>query len=435
MIVPIYSKRYLAKTISEVQASIYARKTVKIRGWVAKKRALKGKIFLLIRDSTGVIQCVIASGDKSWAEATAITTESSCMIKGKIVRDPRAQGGYELQVSTLEIVGLAETWPIARDTSPEFLRGIRHLSIRQQKSQAIMKIRSGVIGGFHEYFRGRGYHEHQSPSFTPAPGESGAETFEVKYFGKKAYLTQTWQLYAEMMIPVLEKIYTVAPSFRSDKSMTSRHLTEFWHAEVETAWQEFPELLETMEGVVRFICKKIAKEFRAELTLLGKDWKYFATLPKFPRITYREAIVELRKSGFKTKFGDDLGTKEEKFLVDKRKLPLFITHYPTKLKAFYMKRDPEDHEQVLASDLMIPGIGELIGSSERSLDFEDVKKRLKLAKEDPKKYEFYFDLSKYGKVPHSGFGLGIERLVMWLTGADSVKECIAFPRTPTRFTP
>lgn len=435
MVIPIYSKKYLAKTISEIKSTQYSGKKVKLRGWISKKRSLKQKIFLVLRDSTGHIQTVTSSDSKAWKSAEEITTESSCFIEGVVKKDPRAPDGYELIVSKILIVGLAETWPIARDTSSEFLRDIRHLSIRDPKQQAILKIRSGVISGFHEYFRSKGYHEHQSPSFTPTPGESGAETFEVKYFGKKAYLTQTWQLYAEMMLPVLEKIYTMAPSFRADKSMTSRHLTEYWHAEAETAWQEFPELLQTIEECVRYICSKISKEYASEMTLLGSDVKYFSKLPKFKKLKYRAAVEELKKAGFKIKFGDDLGTTEEKYLVDKRKIPLFITHYPTSLKAFYMKRDKKDPDQVLASDLLIPGIGELVGSSERSLDFEDVKKRLRSAGEDPKKYEFYFDSSRYGKIPHSGFGLGIERLVMWLTGAESVKECIAFPRTPTRFTP
>jgi asparaginyl-tRNA synthetase len=300
----------------------------------------------------------------------------------------------------------------------------------------MLKVRAATFAAYHECMTGLGYMEHQSPSFTPTPGESGAETFEVKYFKDKAYLTQTWQLYAEAMLPIMEKIYTVAPSFRADKSMTSRHLTEYWHAEVETAWQEFPELLGQMEYIVKFIAAKIAKTCRKELIFLGKDPKYFAKLPKFKRIKYREAISELKKGGFKVKFGDDLGTVEEKYLVDKRKIPLFITHYPTKLKAFYMKRDPKDKSAVFASDLMLPGIGETIGSAERSTDFKDVKKRLLAAGEDPKVYEWYFEaVSKYGSVPHSGFGMGMERLIMWFTGAESVKEVIAFPRTPTRFAP
>ena len=434
VIVPIFSRTYLATAISEISKS--EGKIIKLRGWIAKKRTLKGKIFLVLRDSTGLVQTITDDKSKAYKTAEKITTESSAFIRGKIVKDPRAPGGYEVKVSDIHIVGLAETWPIARDTSAEFLRDIRHLSLRQRKTQLMLKVRAATFAAYHECMTGLGYMEHQSPSFTPTPGESGAETFEVKYFKDKAYLTQTWQLYAESMLPIMEKIYTVAPSFRADKSMTSRHLTEYWHAEVETAWQEFPELLGLMEYIVKFISEKVAKMCKKELIELGQDPKYFAKLPKFKRLKYRDAITELKKDGFKVKFGDDLGTVEEKHLVAKRKIPMFITHYPTKLKAFYMKIDPKDKSVVFASDLMLPGIGEAIGSAERSTDFKDVKKRLLAAGEDPKVYEWYFDaVSKYGSVPHSGFGLGMERLVMWFTGAESVKDVIAYPRTPTRFAP
>lgn len=424
------------KKIEEVLTKSQEGKIAQIHGWVAKKRSHKDRIFLVIRDSSGYIQTVVKSGTAPWKQAEKVTTESSIELSGKVRKDVRAPGGYEIDVIKIEIVGLAEDWPIARDTSPEFLLDIRHLSVRRSKMQARLKIRSTVFAAIHEYFQGLGYYGHQSPTFTPTPGESGAETFEVKYFGKKAYLTQTWQLYAEAMLPALEKIYCIAPSFRAEKSLTARHLTEYWHAEVETAWQHFPELLDLGEGLIQHVAKKVAKERKKELEFLGQDPGYFAKLPKFPKITYKQAVEELQKDGFKVKFGDDLGTKEEKHLVAKRKVPLFITYYPTSLKAFYMKRSPRDKKTVLASDLMLPGVGEVIGGSERSTDFEDIKKRLKAAGEKPELYEWYFEAtSKYGSVPHSGFGLGVERLVMWLTGAESIKDCIAFPRTPRRIAP
>lgn len=424
------------KPISEILDKSYESKVAKIRGWVAKKRTLKDRIFLVIRDSSGFIQTIVKSGTTPWKEAKKVTTESSIELSGKIRKDVRAPGGYELDVIKLDIVGLAEEWPIARDTSPDFLLDIRHLSIRRKRLQTILKIRSAVFDAYHEYFKSQGYYSHQSPIFTPTPGESGSETFEVKYFKKKAFLTQTWQLYAEAMLPVLEKIYTIAPTFRAEKSLTARHLTEFWMAEVETAWQQFPQMLDQIEDMVRFICKQVATKHKSDIEYLGQDPEYFAKLPKFPRITYKEAISELQKDGFKIKFGDDLGTKEEKYLVAKRKIPLFVTHYPEKIKAFYIKRDPKDPKLVLASDLIFPGIGEVVGSAERSTDFEDIKKRLKAAGEDPKLYEWYLDVvSRYGAVPHSGFGMGTERLIMWLTGSESVKDCIAFPRTPRRIHP
>lgn len=424
------------KSIAEVLDKSMDGKVAKIRGWISKKRSHKDRIFLVIRDTSGYIQTVVKGGTKPWSAAEKATTESSVEMSGKIKKDVRAPGGYEMEVIKFDIVGLAQDWPIARDISPDFLLGIRHLSVRRKKLRTILRIRSTVFAAIHEYFRGLGYDEHQSPSFTPTPGESGSETFEVKYFGKKAYLTQTWQLYAEAMLPLMEKIYTIAPSFRAEKSLTARHLTEYWHTEVETAWQTFPQLLDLGEGLIKHVAKVVAKKHKEDLISLGQDPGYFAKLPKFPRITYREAVEELQKDGFKTKFGDDLGTKEEKHLAAKRKLPMYITHYPTKLKAFYMKRDPKDPDVVLASDLMLPGVGEVIGGSERDTDFEDIKKRLKLAGEKPELYEWYFDASsRYGSVPHSGFGMGTERLIMWLTGSESIKDCIAFPRTPRRISP
>jgi len=423
--------------IEDVLKSSQVGKVSKVRGWVARKRSHKDRIFLIIRDSTGIIQTVVKSGTKPWKDAEKVTTESSVQISGKIRKDVRAPGKYELEVIKLEIVGLAEDFPIARDTSPDFLLDIRHLSIRSRKMQAILKIRSTVFGAIHKFFRDLEYYEHQSPIFTPTPCESGAETFELKYFDKKVYLAQSWQLYAEAMLPSLQKIYTMTPAFRADKSMTARHLTEYWTAEVETAWQKFPELLDLAEDLIRHIVKTVVKECKKDMEFLGQDLGYFAELPaKFPRITYKEAIDELRKDKFKVKYGDDLGTVEEKHLVGKRKVPMLITHYPSKIKAFYMKRDPKDSDTVLAVDLMLPGVGEVIGGSERDTDFEDVKKRLKVVGEDVKCYEWYFDaVSRYGAVPHAGFGLGVERLIMWLTGADSIKDCIAFPRTPRRIYP
>jgi len=355
--------------VEEVLKPNYEGKKVNLRGWIYRKRDQKKLIFIILRDSSDIIQCVIKNNSKAWKPAQKITIESSCEITGKVHKDKRAPTGYEVEVSDLKIVGLAETFPIARDKSAEFLRDVRHLWIRSREITSILKIRSKVFEAIHEYFRKNKYYEYQSPIITLASGEGGSTQFEVKYFDKIAYLAQTWQLYAEPGIFSLEKIYCIAPSFRAEKSTTSRHLTEYWHAEVETAWQDFNELQKQGEELLSYICQKVAKDCKKELKLLGRDPKKLASIkPPFPRITYKKALEILKKDGIKIPFGKDLRTNEEKQLLSHYKKPVIVTHYPKKIKAFYMKEDPKDPETVQGYDLL--GMGknaalELIGASTR----------------------------------------------------------------------
>jgi len=401
---------------------------VLLRGWVYRKRDQKDIVFILLRDSTGVIQLAC----KGIPEAREVTIESSVEVSGVVKEDERAPGGFEIKVEELIIVGLAETFPIAKDLSEEFTRDIRHLWIRSQKLTKIFRIRSEVFKAIDDFCRSRGYIEIQSPIFTKSDCEGGAGLFEVKYFDEKLYLSCSWQLYAEAMIQSLEKIYTITPAFRAEKSRTTRHLAEYWTAEVEAAWTGFEEIISFEEDLILYIIDHVLKHCEKELIELGRDVSKLKELQKpFLRITYKDAIKKIGK-----KWGDEITDKEEKELLEKLgDKPVFLTSFPRELKAFYMRPDPEDSKVVLAADLLVPGVGEIIGGSERIFDIKELLDSIKIFKLDKKTYEWYIDLRRYGTVPHSGFGLGIERLLMWITGAEHIMDTIPFPRTQTRFTP
>ncbi|MCK4327650.1 MAG: asparagine--tRNA ligase [Candidatus Diapherotrites archaeon] len=410
----------------------YDGKKIALRGWVYRHRAGKGVVFIVLRDSTGTVQCT-AKG-KEYEKAEPLLIESAITIEGTVKKDERAPGGYEVQVDKLGIVHAAERFPITKDQSKEFLRDVRHLWVRSQPMAATLKIRSTVFGAIDDFFRDRGYYEFQSPIFTMTAAEGGSTLFEVDYFGKKAFLAQTWQLYAEAAIFGLEKIYTIAPSFRAEKSSTSRHLTEFWHAEVETAWQDFDALQKQGEELVSFIVQRVLEGHRAELEILGVDIKALEKVkPPFPRLTYKEALEKLEKHGMKVPYGKDLRTKEEKKLCAMYGKPVIVTHYPKEVKAFYMKEAPGD--TVLGFDMLVPHVGEIIGGSERETSIEELEKRLAKEGETFEDYGFYMDTRKYGSVPHSGLGLGIDRVVQWICGLDSIHEAIGFPRTMDRISP
>ncbi len=420
------------KAIEEVLTPKSHGKKASIRGWVYRKRDQKKLIFLVIRDSTDIIQVVIKKGSKAWKDAQKITIESSCELTGTIRKDQRAPTGYELQVSDLKIIGLAKVYPITRDKSEKFLREIRHLWIRSRKLTQILKVRSEVFKAIHDFYHKKSYTEFQSPILTTAACEGGATLFEVPFFKEKGvYLSQSWQLHAEAAMYALEKIYTITPAFRAEKSRTRRHLAEYWTAEAEAAWMDFKELLKHQEELILYIVKHILKTCKKELKELGKDTKDLEKLKApFARLTYKEAIKKLKK-----KYGYELTDVDEKKIVMDLGKPVFLTHFPRKMKAFYMKPDQKDRKVVLAADLLLPGIGETTGGSERISDLKELKESLKLFKLKEKDYSWYLELRKYGSIPHSGYGLGIERLVMWLTGTDHIMDTIAFPRTKDRCFP
>ena len=426
-----------SKQIEEVLQPKHEAKTVTIRGWVYRKRTMKGKVFLVIRDSTDIVQVVVNENSKAWLDAQKITMESSCYITGKVRKDSRAPTGYEIDATIMEIVGLADTFPIARDLSEEFLLDVRHLWIRSRKMQAVLKVRSKVFGAIHEFFRKQGYFEFQSPMFLQSACEGGSTLFDVKYFDKKVHLAQSWQLHCETALPTLEKIYTIAPSFRAEKSRTTRHLTEFWHAEVESAWMDFDELQKVAEDLISHICQTVAKECKKELVVLGREPKeLLAIKAPFTRITYTKALEILSKDGMKIKWGKDLRTIEERQLMKHYKKPLIVTGYPKEVKAFYMPADPKDPRTVLAMDVLAPETGdEIIGGSQRSVDMKEILAKLKASGAKQKDYGFYLDTRKYGSIPHAGFGMGVERVIQWICKLDSIRDAIPFPRTMTRTYP
>jgi asparaginyl-tRNA synthetase len=414
--------------IQDVLDEKHTGKEVSLRGWIYRKREQKEIIFLILRDSTGIIQLAC----KGIGEASKATIESSVEVSGTVKEDKRALGGFEIQVKELKMIGLAEKFPISKDLSDEFTRDVRHLWIRSQKLTKIFKIRSEVIRAIHDFYRKRGFYEVQAPIFTSCACESGSTLFEVKYFDKKAFLSQSWQLYAEAMIQSLEKIYTIAPSFRAEKSRTKRHLTEYWHHEMEAAWMGHEELMEFEEDLILYVVDHVLKCCEKELKELGRDISELKAVKKpFLRITYKEAIEKLGK-----KWGDEITDKDERKLIEELGgKPVFLTSFPRDMKAFYMRPDPKDSKVVLASDLLVPMVGEIIGGSERIYDIKELLDSLKIFKLDKKHYEWYLDLRRYGTVPHSGFGLGVERLMMWIAGIEHIMDTIPFPRTMTRVYP
>jgi len=429
------------KFISIEEAIKKKKGKVALRGWVYRERGSNQLKFIVLRDSTDIIQCIIDKdkvSEKEWNDANKLLIESSVELEGNLAKDKRAPTGYEVKVSKLKVIHFAEKYPITKDQSIEFLADNRHLWIRSRKMTAIMKVRSTVFGAIHEYFRKKGYYEFHSPIIIPGGAEEGPTLFEMKYFNEKMYLAQTWQLYAEAAMFGLERIYTISPSFRAEKSKTSRHLTEYWHAEVEVAWFNLYDLMDLAENLVKHIIKKVLAENRKELKILERNANKLepSLKKKFQRITYTEALEILNKKGIKVEWGKDLRTIEEEELMKSYDTPLFITHYPKEAMAFYKPRDPKNPKTAVCFDLIGPeDNGELIGGSERDININELIKTLKNKGENTKDYEYYLDTRKYGSIPHAGFGMGVERIVKWICGLDNVKDAIGFPRTMTRFKP
>ncbi len=417
-------------------------KAIHLRGWIHRTRSSGNIVFTIIRDATGTLQATIKKDnlpENEFEDSKKALIESSVEIKGTVKRDDRAPDGFELQVTGFKIVNFAEPFPIVKDQSPEFLLDQRHLWIRSQKLSAVLKIRSTIVGAIHEFFRNNGYYEFDAPILQPNQCEGGSTLFEVKYYDNKIYLSQSWQLYAEAAVFSLEKIYNMGPTFRAERSKTSRHLSEFWMAEMEIAWADLHDVTEIAKDEIRFILNKVLKHNKRELNILDQDIKKLQLIAKseFPTITYTKAIDILnKKENMNVKWGKDLRTLEENKLMDHFETPVVVTNYPIEIMAFYKPRDPKDPKTALCFDMIAPGgYGEIVGGSQRSLDVEDMKQRLKEQGEKTKNYEWYFDLRRYGSVPHVGYGLGVERVVAWICGIDNIKDAIPFPRTLIRFRP
>ncbi|MFH1668445.1 MAG: asparagine--tRNA ligase [Candidatus Woesearchaeota archaeon] len=416
---------------------------VSLHGWVYRERGSNKLKFVVLRDSTNTIQCVIDKGvvgDDNFAQADKLQVEASLEIHGEIKKEERAPTGYEVHVKEFTVIGLSDKFPVKAGQDREFLDDNRHLWLRSRKMTAILKIRSTVFGAIHEYLRGEGFYEYHSPIFQSVQCEGGSTLFAVDYFKNKGvFLAQTWQLYAEPAIFSLEKIYTVAPSFRAEKSKTSRHLTEYWHAEMEAAWADFKDIQDWGEGLIKHVVARVLEKNREDLKTLERDPKKLEpTVSKpFTRMTYDDAVKLLNeKFGMGIEWGKDLRTIEEDKLSSLYDTPVIVTHYPKIVKAFYMKESPDNPETVHGVDFIAPeGYGEIIGGSERESDLEKLEQRLKEMGEDVSQYTFYLDTRRYGSVPHGGFGFGVERVISWICGLDTIKDAIPFPRTMLRWKP
>jgi len=415
---------------------------VHVRGWVHNKRSSGGIQFILLRDGTGLIQCTLRKGkldSETFGAVERLPVESTVEIRGTVRRDPRAPRGYEISIDNVKILHVAEEdYPIARKYhGPEFLLDNRHLWIRNEKVQAILRVRAKILDAARGWFKENGYTEVQMPTLINAACEGGSTLFEVKYFDQKAYLTQSWQLYAEAVIASLGKIYTIAPSFRAEKSRTRRHLTEYWHLEAEAPWCDLEGIMKVQDELITHLCQTLGREASEELKELGRDPEdVLKVRAPFQRITYDEAVEMLQKAGVEIKWGDDLGWMQEKELTVKFDQPFFVTHYPRGVKAFYHKPDPKRPEVTLSADLLAPeGYGEITGGGQRIDDLKELLKRMEEENLNQKDYGWYVDLRRYGSVPHSGFGLGVERTVAWMCKLEHIRDATTFPRLINRVYP
>ena len=437
--------------ISDILEGKHDGQIVELKGWIKRSRGSNKIRFVVLRDSTGSIQCVAkkdAVGEECLDNVKSALIESSLIIHGLANPDERADGGYEIIVQDVEIVGpvnpdtpfpITESAMVAADGGEtEFLLDNRHLYLRTTRMTTMLKLRSSVFGAIHSYFRDLDFLEYQAPNFVAGAVEGGSTLFEVPYFGRKAYLTQSWQLYAEAAMPALERLYTIAPSFRAEKSRTRRHLTEFWHAEMEVAWADNNEIMSYGEGVVRKIAATLLDERSEELESLGRDLETIARYADsaYPRMRYDEAVDTLQGMGVEIEWGQDLDYSKEKVLTQDFDVPHFLTHYPKIAKPFYHRVDPDDEKYVLCHDLLAPeGYGEIIGGGERTWSEAEILARIDEEGTPREPYQFYIDTRTYGGVPHGGFGLGVDRVCSWLSGAEHIREVIPFPRDSRRVTP
>ncbi|EAD4818174.1 asparagine--tRNA ligase [Listeria monocytogenes] len=424
------------------QASEFVGKEVTIGGWLANKRS-SGKIaFLQLRDGTGFMQGVVVKaevGDDIFATAKALTQETSLYVTGTINEDTRSPFGYEMAVSGVEVISESHDYPITpKEHGTEFLMDHRHLWLRSNRQHAIMKIRNEIIRASYEFFNKEGFLKIDPPILTGSAPEGTTELFHTKYFDEDAFLSQSGQLYMEAAAMAFGKVFSFGPTFRAEKSKTRRHLIEFWMIEPEMAFYKLEDSLQVQENYVAFLVKAVLDNCRLELDRLGRDVSHLEKMvAPFPRITYTEAIERLHELGFDDiVWGDDFGAPHETAIADSFEKPVFITHYPKAIKPFYMPEDPENDQVVLCADMIAPeGYGEIIGGSERIHDLETLQARMEDFDLDQEAYSWYLDLARYGSVPHSGFGLGLERTVAWISGTEHVRETIPFPRLLNRLYP
>ena len=426
------------------QAGKYDGQEVTIRGWLYNLRESGKLLFPIFRDGTGIIQgvCALKENPEAFEALKGLRQESSVIVTGKIRGEKRAPGGYEMGVSKIQIVQrVSEGTPFPiqlKEHGVDFLLDHRHLWMRTPRQAAILRIRAEAIRAARNYMDSQGYTLTDAPIFTPADCEGTSTLFEVNYIDdEKAYLTQSGQLYIEATAMALGKVYTFGPTFRAEKSKTRRHLTEFWMLEPEAAYVELDEAMVLAEGLVSAIVQSVLKNKPRELETLKRDTAKLQNVkPPFPRISYEDAIKVLQKHGNPAKFGDDIGGDEETIISNEFDRPVMVHRYPTSIKAFYMQPDAARPDLALAFDMLAPeGYGEIIGGSQRIHDYDLLVKRLREHNLPEESFQWYLDLRRYGSVPHSGFGMGLERTVAWICGAEHIREVIPFPRMLYRVYP
>jgi asparaginyl-tRNA synthetase len=416
-------------------------KEITLKGWLYNKTD-KGRLqFLLVRDGTGVIQAVVFEDDVSpqaFEAARTVTQESSLIVTGTVRADKRAPGGYELTVNDVEIVQLAEDYPITpKEHGVEFLMDRRHLWLRSSRQHAVLRVRAEAVRAIRDWLDSHGFVNLDTPILTPSSCEDTTTLFETDYFGDMAYLAQSGQLYNEAEIMSFGKVYCFGPTFRAEKSKTRRHLLEFWMVEPEMAWADLDECMIVEEELVSHVVQTTLRNRAEELKTLKRDTTLLEKVtPPFPRITYDSAVEILNREGVSIEWGDDFGAPHEVALAEHFERPVFVHHYPTQCKAFYMELDPERPEVCLSVDLLATeGYGEIIGGGQRTASYEYLEQQVEQLGISRQAYEWYLDLRRYGSVPHSGFGLGLERTVAWICGVKHIRETIPFPRMLGRMYP
>ncbi|MYL28536.1 MULTISPECIES: asparagine--tRNA ligase [Halobacillus] len=427
-------------TISE--AAKHIGEEVTIGGWLSNKRS-SGKIaFLQLRDGTGFMQGIVVKadiGEEKFQEAKGLTQETSLYVTGVIAEDTRSPLGYEMQVKGFEVIQEAVDYPITpKEHGTEFLMDHRHLWLRSKRQHAVMKVRNEIIRATYEFFNTNGYVKIDPPILTGSSAEGSTELFHTKYFEEDAYLSQSGQLYMEAAAMAFGRVFSFGPTFRAEKSKTRRHLIEFWMIEPEMAFMDHEDSLEVQEQYVSHVVQSVLENCRIELDTLGRDTEKLEKIKApFPRISYDDAVTLLKEKGFDDiEWGEDFGAPHETAIAEAYDKPVFITNYPAEIKAFYMKPDPERPEVVLCADMIAPeGYGEIIGGSQRIDDLELMKQRYEEHGLSGDAYKWYLQLREYGSVPHSGFGLGLERTVAWIAGVEHVRETIPFPRLLNRLYP
>ena len=430
------------KTVTIKKLDQYVDQDVEIKGWVYNRRSV-GKIwFLILRDGTGLLQCVIVDGEcdsETFSLEQQLNQEDSVIVTGKVKKEPRAVGGYELGVKQVSVVNhTTDEYPISKkDHGTDFLMSNRHLWLRSKRQNSIMRVRHQIVKAIRDYFDDNGFTLIDSPIFTGNAVEGTTTLFEVDYFERSAYLTQSGQLYQEAGATAFGRTYCFGPCFRAEKSKTRRHLTEFWMVEPEMAFVDLDENMTWAENLVGFIIQRVLENCLMELETLERDISMLETIiPPFPRITYDEASKIIKENGSDFKYGSDFGSPDETLLSEQFDKPIMIHRWPANIKPFYMKRDEHDHELALGVDMIAPeGYGEIIGGGQREDDIDILTDSIRHHDLPLEPFKWFLDLRKYGSVPHSGFGLGLERVVAWICGTKHIRETIPFPRTMTRLDP